>query len=455
MDIYPLVRKCLVVGIILLFVGTNIIPMTAQDGEKPSLLTSKGYWLYVGGNGPGNYTTIQSAIEAASPGDTIFVYSGTYNESIIINKKQLTLIGQDKNTTLINFDPNYQISQITINANNCSIENLQIVILGNHSVIPQGIIINSNYNTIKNNIIINVTDGIDLSESESNTIIHNEIKNNSIGIDASGSTYNNISKNVFSNNAHYNIFLSTGSDNNNVSSNMMNTSEFGMSIAGCKYNKVYRNCIQNNQIGISCCCYGWSNYFYNNNFLNNSINAKNDYGLTNIWYDHPTRTGNYWDDYTGLDANGDGIGDTPYKIYGGDMEDRYPLMEPLMNQPPNTPTITGETNGDILTSYNYTIQAADPEQDDVQYHIDWGDNTITITGLNESGEKIIVSHTWDIKGTYNVKVAAIDKYGAESEWATLTVKMPCSFNILFTHFWIKLFERFPHAFLLLRQLLRY
>jgi hypothetical protein len=45
-----MIRKWLAVGIILLFVGTSIIPANAQNTEKE---TSRG-WLYVGGSGPGN-----------------------------------------------------------------------------------------------------------------------------------------------------------------------------------------------------------------------------------------------------------------------------------------------------------------------------------------------------------------------------------------------------------------
>jgi hypothetical protein len=127
----------------------------------------------------------------------------------------------------------------------------------------------------------------------------------------------------------------------------------------------------------------------------------------------------------------------------------------LVSNPPDIPTITGETNGAIQISYDYTIQATDPDEDNIQFYIDWGDNTTTITDLDESGKEIIVSHTWNTKGTYSVKVKAIDEYYAESDWATLTVTMPCSYNRQIPQFLESLFQRFPNAFPLLRQLLGY
>jgi pectin methylesterase-like acyl-CoA thioesterase len=60
-----------------------------------------GNTLYVGGSGFGNYTKIQDAIDNASEGDTIFVHNGIYNENITIIKT-INLIGEDKNTTIIN-----------------------------------------------------------------------------------------------------------------------------------------------------------------------------------------------------------------------------------------------------------------------------------------------------------------------------------------------------------------
>jgi len=93
------VKKGLAVGIILLFVGAGIIPAIAQDTEKP-LPTSRGNWLYVGGSGPGNYTKIQDAINDSHDGDTVFVYSGLYTETIVI-PTGIRLIGESKNTTRI------------------------------------------------------------------------------------------------------------------------------------------------------------------------------------------------------------------------------------------------------------------------------------------------------------------------------------------------------------------
>ena len=103
MNRYPLIGKGLTVSIILLFIGTCIIPTIAQD-TKTSLPTSRGNWLYVGGSGPGNYTRIQDAIDASHSGDIIFVYaaSSPYYECLIVNKSiNIKLIGEDRNTTII------------------------------------------------------------------------------------------------------------------------------------------------------------------------------------------------------------------------------------------------------------------------------------------------------------------------------------------------------------------
>ncbi len=55
--------------------------------------------------------------------------------------------------------------------------------------------------------------------------------------------------------------------------------------------------------------------------------------------------------------------------------------------------------------------------------------------------------------TEATKNNAVDDYGVESDLKTPSVTMPYSYNIPFMQFWIKLFEQFPHAFPILRQIL--
>lgn len=123
------------------------------------------------------------------------------------------------------------------------------------------------------------------------------------------------------------------------------------------------------------------------------------------------------------------------------------------NEPPNKPTITGETNGGVRISYNYTIQATDPNQDFLRYFIDWGDTSTLDYGFFESGEEVTVSHQWWEKGVYTIRVKAIDENYAESDRVNLSVTMPYSYTIPIIQFWMKLLERFPNAFPILRYFL--
>jgi len=94
------IKKNGVVAIILLFISLAFAPSTLGKIEQSSISPLDGDVLYVGGDGPGNYSTIQSAIDNASDGDLIYIYSGIYYEPLTL-RKSLTLQGQDANTTII------------------------------------------------------------------------------------------------------------------------------------------------------------------------------------------------------------------------------------------------------------------------------------------------------------------------------------------------------------------
>lgn len=124
------------------------------------------------------------------------------------------------------------------------------------------------------------------------------------------------------------------------------------------------------------------------------------------------------------------------------------------NQKPNKPDKpSGKNKGKVGTKYIYESSTSDSDVDQVYYNWSWGDGNYSgWLGTYDSGATATANHTWTIKGTYQIKVKAKDVWGAESDWSDpLAVSMPrtMSFNSLF----LKLLERFPHAFPILQHLM--
>ena len=121
------------------------------------------------------------------------------------------------------------------------------------------------------------------------------------------------------------------------------------------------------------------------------------------------------------------------------------------NERPNQPSIDGPTKGNPDIVYDYTFSATDPDDDDLEYYIEWGDeNCEEWIGPYSSGEELILSHSWEEKGTYYIRIKVRDIYGLESGQASLQVKIPRTKG--YDCFFIRLLERFSYHLKYLRYL---
>ncbi len=146
---------------------------------------------------------------------------------------------------------------------------------------------------------------------------------------------------------------------------------------------------------------------------------------------------------------------TTYKIWVNATDPTVTTQQ--QNVPPNKPnTPSGNNSGKIKTLYTYTTSTTDPNGDQVYYLWDWGDGSQSDwLGPYNSGIITNTMHKWTIKGSYSIKVKAKDIYGKESVWSEpLPITMPYSYKPII-QFLELLFQRFPHAFPILRHLVGY
>jgi parallel beta-helix repeat protein len=339
------------------------------------------------------YVTIQAAINAANSGDTISVKEGTYYEQVVINKS-ITLTGENRDRTIIDGTSNGTAMNITANHTNVTGFTIQ-----KSGPTPDcGVYLSSSFNNISYNIIRNcpayyIGYAIELQASSNNIISGNIITSNPMtAVLLYNSSNNVISENNITDN-EYGIGLS-GSDEHSSSNNTIfgnritNNSETGISLYRSPGNIISQNSVTNNKIGIDTTDYPSSNTticendianntkgislissgnkIYHNNFIGNTQQAYLMLGANSqdVWDDDYTSGGNYWSDYTGTDANSDGIGDSPYLI-NDNNRDRYPLVNnwtpnwtPSNHVPPVTPNVqVGVKSGDWI-KVDYTVTGA-------------------------------------------------------------------------------------------------
>ena len=228
------------------------------------------------------YTAIQPAIDAATAGDMISVSEGIYVENLVIRTNGISVIGKNKEKTIIDGKKTGSVIRID------SADN----------VIISGFTINNSGGSGKEDA------GVTLYSAKNSMVVNNIIQNNMAGI----SIYQSGNSNVIA--------------GNDISSNAKN----GIYVYSSQDNKIYDNNIRSNQFGIYADSTN-TNSIYSNNLIDNKNQAYDNSGK-NSWDDG--KSGNYWSTYSGSGA---------FTILGGaNARDNYPLSKPAIIKDVPVPT---------------------------------------------------------------------------------------------------------------------
>ena len=341
--------------------------------------TAQGEWHVYPGD------SIQDAVDSASSGDTIYVHAGTYIENVKVNKT-LNFIGDGTDEVTVKAK---KVDDHTFHLTANGINMTGFTITGSYTCGYGGICLQraDNCTISNNNCRRNLCAGIYVKHSNNCMIKNNIVSDNDCGgIKIKYSNYNTLKNNILENNVNINLEIEKG----------------------CRDNLVYNNYFSS--IGV------WGNVM--DLTEGNRWNISKTLG-TNI-VDGPYLGGNYYGEYTDEDADGDGLGDTPYEIKDN-------VGEQIMNKD-YLPLVT-ETPQHIL-SYNpkfHDFESMSKNQtDNITFEI-WNSGTgALIYTLNETCSWVTLSPTsGSSTGEHDTITVSVDTTNLSSGIHT------CSINISF------------------------
>ncbi len=371
------------------------------------------------------YPTIQSAFNAAPNGSIINIAAGTYNESPktvvwadgVLQTFYSVEIQGSKDTVIIGdvvLGPLIigKVDSLTINGKLTIGNSLEGVVNGStfsnikattiqsytmnsffsHVQVTSNFYLAGSYNILKDSILNQVDLG---GNGPGAQTAFNRIEDNNIsgGISIPGAISTIIVGNLIDG-AQKGISEAPltpsryGSGGHTVFNNTIQNCGTALNLASTTFyhsaSTVSQNTLKNNDVGIAIQFGPYpldsNNTVYRNNFVNNKlqVNCTGTAAASDRWSSGNPPNGNYWSDYTGVDANGDGIGDTPY-IINSVNNDTYPLMSTYPPTQTTTPTPTPSPTPEPTTT---STQSASPTTQPSQSPTSTPTATLDPTGAN-------------------------------------------------------------------------
>nr|WP_209629079.1 NosD domain-containing protein [Methanofollis sp. W23] len=380
--------------------------------------TAATTWYLHDGDNINDYTRVSGSVDT-QPGDTIFLYNGTYYD-FEVQKPHLSIISEGADLVTIDCRETTYISlgygNVYADANSTHIEGISVVnstygILMKEGLSSDSIIRNctfkgissfitlfSNNITFENNIIMdnikNPACNLMLRDSNNSCVINNRFINltsafSPICIMETKAANNTVSQNTFEENG---ILLLNAGEGNKI---FLNTNVSGVTLMGTAPTLTHWNSTAP------------VTYTYN--------------GATHTGY-----LGNFWSDHTGADENNDGVIDTQYDLPDGLGTDYAPLTATHdAYTPPEPQTLYVDDDGGegVYTTISDAVAASNP-----------GDTVVVKDGAyteNVQVNKQLTIHTENGAVTVTAASPAKPVFNLAADGVTLegfTVRGPCDWG---------------------------
>ncbi len=255
--------------------------------------------------------------------------------------------------------------------------------------------------------------------------------NNGYGIYLLNSKGNTLSNNKVTNNGEYGILFSIASNNTLSGNTASDNKGRGIHIGTSDGNTLSGNTMSSNGVyGLFVCSKSDNNLVFNN-YFNNTVNAEIKNGIGNSY--NTTKTegtnivggsyfgGNFWAEpdgsgfsETSIDADGDGIADSAYRLANSIYSDQLPLVSASMPQQPVFPVADFKMDNSSGPA-PVSVQFTDLSENAVSWSWDF-ENDGNIDSIDENPV-----YTFTMPGTYTVTLTVTNENGAASKTAPVTV----------------------------------